>query len=168
VRLDLGCGTRKQAGFVGVDVRPFDGVDVVHDLTTPWPWEDASADEVYASHVVEHFTPPQRIHFFNELHRVLKQGGRATIITPHWCSGRAFGDLTHQWPPVCEFFYLYLDADWRKDNAPHQDFWTCDFSHGCGHAPHQSLLTRSAEFNAFAMQFYKEAAQDLYATVTKK
>ena len=176
LKLDLGCGVRKQPGFLGVDVRAFPGVDVVCDLTGPWPWADNSVDEVFASHVVEHFTAAQRIHVFNELGRVLKPGARATVITPHWASGRAYGDLTHQWPPVTEFFYFYLNRAWREGqpgqpetaNAPHNDFYTCDFDHVCGHGLHPALLTRGQEFQAFALQFYKEAAQDLHTTLVKK
>ena len=44
LKLDLGCGTRKQPGFHGVDVRLFEGVDTVCDLgSAPWPWPDGSA-----------------------------------------------------------------------------------------------------------------------------
>ena len=55
-KLDLGCGKNKQAGFVGVDERAFEGVDVAHDLRRPWPWSDSSVDEVHCSHFLEHLT----------------------------------------------------------------------------------------------------------------
>lgn len=168
MRLDLGAGKNKKEGFIGVDVRPFEGVDVVADLTKQWPWQDETVDEVHASHVVEHFTASERIHFVNELHRVLRKGGKAQIITPHWASARAYGDLTHQWPPVSEFWYYYLKAEWRAANAPHNDTYSCDFDATWGYSLHSSLLTRNQEFQQFAMNFYKEAAQDLHATLTKR
>jgi hypothetical protein len=38
MKLDLGCGTKKREGFVGVDSMTLPGVDVVVDLRiTPWP-----------------------------------------------------------------------------------------------------------------------------------
>lgn len=167
MKLDLGCGKNKKEGFIGVDSRPFDGVDVVTDLRKPWPWENDSVDEVHCSHFVEHLTAPERIHFANELHRVLKTGGKAAIITPHWASARAYGDLTHQWPPVAEWWYFYLSKDWRATNAPHNDEYTCDFSATWGYGLHPSLLARNQEYQNHAATFFKEAAQDLHASLTK-
>ena len=92
--------------WVGVDSRPFPGVDVVLDLTArthdagcnthvgaarcdcsanardrlapfaPWPWADASIDEAHSSHFIEHLTAPERAHFVNELYRVLASSRR--------------------------------------------------------------------------------------------
>lgn len=168
IRLDFGCGKHKREGFTGVDVRPFEGVDVVFDLAQSWPWDDGSVTEAHASHFVEHLTGDQRIHFVNELYRVLKPGGTCQIIVPHWASCRAYGDLTHQWPPVSEFWFYYLSKAWREVNAPHNDAYTCDFDATWGYAVRQDLLTRHPEHQQFAIANYKEAAQDLIATVTKK
>ena len=175
MKLDLGCGPNKAEGYVGVDIIDFEGVDKVFDIgALNWPLEDGSVDEARACHVLEHLTPVQRMNFFNELHRVLKVGGRCEIITPHWASGRAYGDMTHQWPPVSEFFYFYLDKKWRAENAPHVDAkyhpagFSCDFEATWGYGIHHTIAGRNDEFQQFAINFYKEAAQDLHATVTKK
>jgi SAM-dependent methyltransferase len=169
LRLDLGCGKNKREGFVGVDVTAFPGVDVVADLATKrWPWADDSVDEVHCSHMVEHLDSGERVFFINELHRVLKKGAKATLITPHWASMRAYGDLTHKWPPVSEFWFYYLSAEWRKTNAPHNDGYTCDFEASWGYALHPTLGTRALEHQQFAMQNYKEACQDTIATLTKR
>jgi len=144
-------------------------VDVVCDLgTEPWPWQDDTVDEAHSSHMVEHLTGPQRIHFVNELCRVLKRGGKATLVTPHWASCRAYGDLTHQWPPVSEFWFYYLNVEWRKVNAPHNDGYTCDFDATWGYSLHPSLNVRNVEFQQFALNSHKEAAQDIIATLTKR
>jgi SAM-dependent methyltransferase len=169
LKIDLGCGTKKQEGFIGVDSIKFDGVDIVmHMGKDPWPWKDNSVSEAYCSHAIEHLTAPERIHFVNELHRVLKKGGKATIIVPHWASCRAYGDLTHQWPPVSEFWFYYLSADWRKTEAPHNNFYTCDFECVWGYGMHPLLHGRNEEYKANAVQFWKEAIQDIHATLTKK
>lgn len=169
LRLDLGCGTKKKDGFWGVDVLEFEGVDLVLDIgRQPWPWADSSVDEVNCSHFVEHLNVQGRIHFVNELYRVLKPLAKALVITPHGASGRAFGDLTHQWPPVHEFWYWYLDKEWRKVNAPHNNFYTCDFNVTAGYNLHPDILKRNAEFQQFAVTFYKEASQDLIATLVAK
>jgi SAM-dependent methyltransferase len=169
LKLDLGCGKNKREGFLGVDSRQFDGkVDVVHDLTTPWPWADGSVEEAHCSHFIEHLTGPQRVHFVNELYRVLIPGGKATVVTPHWASNRAYGDMTHKWPPVSEMWFYYLDKDWRAQNAPHNDFYTCNFNCTWGYSLHPQIQMKAQEAQGFAMQFYKEAAQDMICTMTKK
>jgi SAM-dependent methyltransferase len=167
LKLDFGCGKNPREGFEGVDVIDFGQKHKV-DLTKKWPWKDASVDEAHASHFVEHLTPEERIHFVNELHRVLKPGARCQVITPHWASMRAYGDLTHKWPPVSEFWFYYLSAEWRKVNAPHNDGYTCDFEVTWGHTLHPSLAGRNQEYIVNALTFDKEAAQDTIATFLKK
>jgi SAM-dependent methyltransferase len=128
VKVDLGCGPRKREGYLGVDIKEFPGVDVVADLRERWPWPDGSVDEVRCSHFLEHLTGAERVHFANELYRVLKPGGTATILTPHWSHRAAYGDVTHQWPPVSEQWYSHLSRRWREVNASHDDRYTCDFN----------------------------------------
>ena len=67
--LDIGCGSNKGAGCVGMDRLPFDGVDVVFDFDSgqPWPFADSSFDFIRAIHVIEHVANP--LHFFEEVHR---------------------------------------------------------------------------------------------------
>ena len=167
MKLDLGAGKNKRDGFIGVDCRAFDGVDQVVDLRQPWPWENESVEEVHSSHFVEHLTASERIHFVNELYRVLKKGAKATVIVPHWNSNRAYGDLTHQWPPVSEFWFYYLSKAWREQNAPHNDAYTCDFQATWGYSMHPDLVVRNQDYQQHALQFWKEAAQDIHATLTK-
>ena len=196
MKLDLGCGKNKREGFIGVDNISFDGVDVVMDLCARnvdgkdeadryragvqtgepthswaefkgWPWEKESIEEVYCSHFLEHLTNPERVHFWNELYRVMKLGAKAQIIVPHWSSGRAYGDPTHQWPPVVEFSFYYLDKGWREVNAPHCGL-ECDFQATWGYSVHPSWQVRSQESQMFALGHYREVAQDLICTVTKR
>jgi hypothetical protein len=169
LRLDLGCGPHKREGFKGVDVRKFPGVDQVVDLTkTPWPWKDESVSEAHASHFIEHLTADQRIDFCNELYRVLVPDGKCQIIVPHWNSCRAYGDLTHQWPPVSEFWFYYLNREWRAGNAPHNDRYNCNFEAQWGYSMREDLLTRNQEYQQFAISNYKEVCQDMIATLTKR
>jgi len=168
-RLDLGCGTHKcSPDWTGVDCRQFDGVDVVADLTKPWPWEDGTVDEIHASHFLEHLDGPERVHFANEAYRVLKPGAKCVIVCPHWASCRAYGDVTHKWPPVSEFWPFYLDREWRAVNAPHNDGYTCDFTHGSGPGLEAQILTRNQEFQQFAARYFKEACQDIHIHLTKR
>jgi hypothetical protein len=174
LKLDIGCGKNKKPGFHGVDQYAMEGVDTVLKLgADPWPWEDASVEEAHCSHFLEHLTAGERVHFFNQLHRVMAPGAKATIITPHWASNRAYGDPTHQWPPVAEMAWYYLSQAWRDTQAPHTDAkwnpngFTCDFEATWGYSFGPDLSARNQEYVQFALANYKEAAQDLHATLTK-
>ena len=94
MRLNLGCSDRPFDGFIGVDIAPGPGVDEIADLSKTWPWPDSSVDEVIAYDVIEHIA--DRIHFMNELHRVLKPGALAHIEVPNATKGAGFAqDPTH-------------------------------------------------------------------------
>ncbi len=131
MKLNLGCGERVIPGFIGVDIAP--PADQIVDLAGPWPWEDSSVDEVLAFDVIEHIGPGHlsgwsgagvpavawsertpfrnngKLHFLNELHRVLKPGARATIETPDASRGVGyFQDPTHI-SPWCKSTFKYFE-----------------------------------------------------------
>lgn len=173
LRLDLGCGPGKKAGFIGVDQTAFPGVDVVMDLRDKWPWPDNSVEEAHCSHCLEHFNAFERIHVINQLYRVLKPGAKCTLICPHWSSCRAYGDPTHQWPPLSEFAFFYWKRDWRMANAPHTDItnladgFNCNFEVTWGYSLNPEVANRNQEYQQYAMTFLKEAVMDVVATLTK-
>lgn len=174
MRLDMGCGKNKKEGFIGCDQYAMEGVDKVFNIgQEAWPFDNDSVDEINASHFIEHLTQKERSHFMNEAYRVMKAGAKAVIVTPHWASNRAYGDITHQWPAVSEMFFYYLKQEWRDTQAPHTDIkwnkdgFNCDFDATWGYSFGGELQTRNAEYVQFALQNYKEAAQDLFATLIK-
>lgn len=177
LKIDIGCGKNKKPGFIGFDSLKMDGVDVVGDIREKWPWEDSSVDEAHCSHVLEHLTnfgeKYERVHFFNELYRVLKPGAGCQLIFPHWASQRFYGDPTHK-EVFSEFGFYYLSKEWRKVNAPHADSefvpwgYNCDLEATWGYTEHPSLAGRSIEYKQQAMQFWLEARQDVVATVKAK
>jgi hypothetical protein len=157
---------------------------LIHDLNGPWPslknsgpleWylPDNSVSEVHCSHVLEHFDAMERVHFLNELFRVMKPGAKATVITPHWSSCRAYGDCTHKWPPVSEFLWYYLKKEWRMQQAPHTDQsnlkggYSCNFEVTWGYTLHPEIASRNQEYQQYAMNFLKEATPDMIATLVK-
>lgn len=172
LRIDLGCGPNKKANFIGCDHTAFPGVDVVADLIKRWPWPDSTVEEAHSSHCLEHFDSMERVHFLNELYRVLKPGAKATVITPHWSSCRAYGDPTHKWPPCSEFLWFYLKKEWRMANAPHTDAqhlswgFNCNFDVQWGYSLEPGVAMRNQEYQQFAITYYKEACQDMIATLT--
>lgn len=173
--LDLGCGASRYMGFWGVDARQFPGVDQVVDLVakTPqgdffqWPWVSNSIEMARASHFVEHLEADERIHFVNELYRILQPGGKAFIIVPHWGSQRAYGDLTHKWPPVSEFWFNYLGKAWREQRTPHCDFYACDFEVTYILVPNDDFPIRNNTAKAHAALWYRDGALDISATFYK-
>lgn len=91
MKLNLGSSDRHFPGFLSVDIAP--PADWVCDLTKIWPWPDSSVDEVVAFDIFEHM--PDKRHSMNELWRVLKPGGRATIEVPTIRGVGAVCDPTH-------------------------------------------------------------------------
>lgn len=93
MKLNLGSAERHFDGFKSVDIVP--PADYVTDLSKPWPWEDSSVDEVIALNIIEHIE--DRIHFMNELHRVMKPGAVVVIEVPSAVKGSGFAqDPTHK------------------------------------------------------------------------
>jgi SAM-dependent methyltransferase len=98
IRLDIGCGANKQPGFVGMDIRDVEGVDIVHDVESyPWPLPDECVLMAMASHLVEHINPAQFgfINFMNEVWRIMKPGGEFAVSCPHGRSSGYLQDPTH-------------------------------------------------------------------------
>lgn len=92
--LDVGCGSAKTPGAVGLDISSDTQADVVHDLDVlPYPFEDSSFDQVLMQDVLEHVRDPIRV--VEELHRVLRPGGLLQLRTPHFSSALAYGDPSH-------------------------------------------------------------------------
>lgn len=93
--LDVGCGSKKHPGAVGIDLSADTDADVVHDLdSTPWPVEDDSFDQVLAQDVIEHLEDLYAV--FAELHRIGRPGARVHLRTPHYSSALAYSDPTHK------------------------------------------------------------------------
>jgi SAM-dependent methyltransferase len=93
--LDVGCGSAKTPGAVGLDISADTEADVVHDLDTfPYPIADDSFDQILMQDVLEHVREPIRV--FEELHRIARPRARIQLRTPHFSSVLAYGDPTHR------------------------------------------------------------------------
>jgi predicted SAM-dependent methyltransferase len=94
MKLDIGCGTRKREGFIGMDRVQLAGVDIVHNLTAlPWPIDDDSCTAIHIDNFLEHL--PDTVSTFNELFRIAKSGCRVETIYPFWRSFGGYADPTH-------------------------------------------------------------------------
>lgn len=170
-KLDLGTGKgeKKPAGFIGVDIIKHKGVDQVVDLRKKWPWKNESVDEVNCSYLLQYFNSDERRHFMNELHRVLKPEAKAVIVVPSWSCTRAYVDARVQFPPVSEAWFCSLNKEWRDgQNCVDDSGYKCDFTPTIGYGLHPAIVSRTQEYQQHAVSFFKEAAQDVYATLVKK
>jgi SAM-dependent methyltransferase len=93
LRVDIGCGDRKAAGFIGVDTSDCPGVDIVCDLNGRFPFETGTVDHLRAHDVVEHLV--DRLHTMNEIWRVCRHGATVDIRVPSTDGRGAFQDPTH-------------------------------------------------------------------------
>ncbi len=84
-------------GWVNLDLIAGDGVDVVANLddcaNVCLPFPDGHFDEILGSHLLEHLQNP--LPMMQELHRISKNGAKATFRTPYGGSDDAFEDPTH-------------------------------------------------------------------------
>jgi len=171
LKLDLGCGRNKQPGFTGVDFYEPEA-DVKHDLFKfPYPWTDDSVDELYASHFLEHVPRTLRWKFFEECWRIMKVGATFRIFVPNWKSERAYGDMTHEWPPVTAFALYYLNQGWREANKLTYGPYAikCNFDHQAGPTGVTGdFANRNHEVQVFALTHYLESYQDMWVTLVKQ
>jgi predicted O-linked N-acetylglucosamine transferase (SPINDLY family)/predicted SAM-dependent methyltransferase len=82
LRLHIG-GTEAKEGWKILNIQPGPKVDFVGDCTDLGQFADASVDEIYASHVLEHLGHQNALaRALQEFHRILKPGGKAMISVP--------------------------------------------------------------------------------------
>jgi predicted SAM-dependent methyltransferase len=80
LKLHLGCGSSRLAGWLNIDYPP---ADLVMDLGWDLPFQDGSITYAYLAHVLEHFDYPiEALALVKELHRVLAPGGVLRVVVP--------------------------------------------------------------------------------------
>ncbi len=95
MKLNIGAGNDAREGWMNHDGADLPGIDMVHDLNIyPWPWKSNSIDEILILDVLEHLN--DFVKAMEELHRILKVGGRVTIRVPYWNHSCAYIDPTHK------------------------------------------------------------------------
>lgn len=138
MKLNLGCGSNRIDGYLGVDGFSACKPDVLLDLFRfPWPWDDNSVTAIRCSHILEHvphqISGHQRdglILWMEECWRILVPNGVVEVFYPHLHSDVAFVDPTHtRYLPSGVF--EYFNAPWRVKNLGGAGYagLTCDFSY---------------------------------------
>jgi ubiquinone/menaquinone biosynthesis C-methylase UbiE len=110
--LDVGCGTNKLPGAIGIDISQLDGVDIIHDLNIiPWKGiEDGSFDWVLMKDVLEHLNDP--INVIKEAYRILKPDGKLYIRVTYWNHKYSFSDPTHK-HAFSEIYFTFFIGERR-------------------------------------------------------
>jgi predicted SAM-dependent methyltransferase len=138
-KLNLGCGSQKISGFVGVDLCP--EAELHHDLRNPLPFEDSSVEEILAIHVIESFYQWEFPAVLADWYRVLQPEGKITIeftsLTDtikmylgddkqhgHW---GLFGNQEKPIDPIVLHHYVY-EIDELKELAEKVGFVDIEFS----------------------------------------
>ncbi len=107
LNLNLGSGKSKVEGYLNLDIRNLKEVDIVHDLNKPLPYKDEEVDNIFTSHVIEHFWWQDSIKMLKDWYRVLKPGGKLEIWTVD-LDKVIYKMLTNADNPV-----MMYDANWR-------------------------------------------------------
>ncbi len=121
LRVDVGCGSNKKAGCIGIDCQPLECVDLVVDLTTEKiPLPDRSAEYIHSSHFFEHIKVPNNV--FSEISRIAADGAILEIWTPYaysdsaFCYGHEIFVTPEIWRHICvlypDFYYPIINARW--------------------------------------------------------
>uniref|UniRef100_A0A6M3IIV8 Putative methyltransferase n=1 Tax=viral metagenome TaxID=1070528 RepID=A0A6M3IIV8_9ZZZZ len=80
MKLNLGCGDHILHNYINCDLY-CDKAQIKCNVNT-LPFKDNSIDEIYSSHVIEHFNFKEAFNVLKEWLRVLKVGAKVIIETP--------------------------------------------------------------------------------------
>lgn len=138
-KLNLGCGEDKKEGYINCDLSQEVNPDMCFDLNNGIPLKDNSVEEVFMSHVLEHFHEPLKI--LKEVYRVCKNKAIVKIKVPYFSSESAFSMMDHysfftwtsfdalekghacHWQSVGNFKTIKKRLRWRKAFKPLELFF---------------------------------------------
>ncbi|MEZ0300168.1 MAG: methyltransferase domain-containing protein [Candidatus Methylacidiphilales bacterium] len=102
--VNLGCGAHFHTDWENYDLTPLSASVRPLDMSKPLPFEDATVDVVYASHVMEHM-PRSRVPWvLSQMRRILKPDGVIRLVVP---------DLE----AIARGYLSFLDAARRGEGA---------------------------------------------------
>jgi len=82
MRLNVGCGEDARPGFVNIDIRRLEKIDLVADAEN-LPFRERVAEEIVATDILEHFPWRRTEALLTHWHSLLKPGGRIFLRTPN-------------------------------------------------------------------------------------
>lgn len=136
MKINMGCGFNKLAGYTNIDKYPACELDIQMDLEVfPWKLNTNEADEAIFNHSLEHMGATSEIflNIIKELYRVCKPNARINIIVPHPRHDNFLNDPTHVRIITPEIFTLFskkLNQHWKEigtSNTPLGFYLDVDF-----------------------------------------
>jgi predicted SAM-dependent methyltransferase len=96
MKINIGAGTKRHAGYVNCDYDLHYQPEHVFDMEKDtWPFEDNSVTNIIAHHVLEHLGEGY-FHTLKEMYRICRPGAIIDIRVPHWNHANFHHDPTHR------------------------------------------------------------------------
>ena len=112
MKLNLGCGKDIKPDYINLDIVDYGG-NKIHDINTfPYPFEDNTFEEIYASHVLEHLDNFNKTVI--ELYRIAKPNCTIIVYAPFFLNTKYFGEPDHKIPFSIRTFDNYEYIGDRK------------------------------------------------------
>lgn len=151
VRLNLGCGRIRLAGYINIDLHR--DCDYVDDAAELGSFADGAADEILASHLLEHFTEAEAPKALATWHRKLKPGGMLHLIVPTldgvmraWLSVKHEVDLNGGDPDRLRLATLAIYGNQKNPGEFHRSgWWERKLQEALWAAGFRQLVIQSAE-----------------------
>lgn len=81
LKIDIGCGSAKESGYLGIDRTPYPGVDIVCDINEGIPLPDNTAEFVMASRVLPYVDDLMAV--MAEIYRISCHKAVVCILAPY-------------------------------------------------------------------------------------
>jgi len=114
-RLNLGCGGKREEGYINVDIFPGEGVDEVFSMDKI-PYLDGTISAIHSEHALEHLGYRQIEETLKEWYRVLCSGGELLLKIPDidLCCQKLLEGQNREW-------YKYTIYGYQKSLAGEGD-----------------------------------------------
>lgn len=117
LKLNLGCGNKKLAGFINIDQNEQCSPDLILNLeNTPYPFKTNSVAYIRMDSVLEHFpsNPKNFFRILKEIYRISSNNAIIDILCPHPFHRWQIVDFTHQKPITAEGLQM-LDKQFCRE-----------------------------------------------------
>lgn len=80
--LNIGCGTNYHPDWINIDLESTSSDVIAHDVRMGLPFDNATIDYIYCSHLLEHLTKHEGQKFLENVVRVLNPQGVVRLVVP--------------------------------------------------------------------------------------